>query len=74
LPPASPCACTSRAPTRTHPTPTSRSLGSDKAGGYGIQAQAGTFVDQLSGCYYNVVGFPIHTVARLLADLCTAPA
>jgi septum formation protein len=31
----------------------------DKAGGYGIQGQALTFIADISGCYANVVGFPI---------------
>jgi len=32
----------------------------DKAGGYGIQSQGGTFVEKINGCYFNVVGFPSH--------------
>ena len=31
----------------------------DKAGGYGIQDRSGLFVDRISGCFYNVVGFPL---------------
>ena len=31
----------------------------DKAGGYGIQDRSGLFVDSISGCFYNVVGFPL---------------
>ncbi len=31
----------------------------DKAGAYGIQEQAGMFVDRLEGCYFNVVGLPL---------------
>lgn len=32
----------------------------DKAGAYGIQSKAGPFVASIQGCYYNVVGFPLH--------------
>jgi len=32
----------------------------DKAGAYGIQNQAQTFIKNLNGSYSNVVGFPLH--------------
>lgn len=38
----------------------------DKAGGYGIQGKAALFCKELEGCYYNVVGFPVSKVARML--------
>jgi hypothetical protein len=41
----------------------------DKAGGYGIQSLAASFVERLSGCYYNVVGFPIAAFAKRLARI-----
>ncbi|MDP8208871.1 MAG: Maf family protein [Candidatus Electryonea clarkiae] len=38
----------------------------DKAGGYGMQGQAGAFVDKINGCYFNVVGLPL---ARIVEDV-----
>lgn len=34
----------------------------DKAGSYGIQDEAGVFVDRIIGCYYNVVGLPLNKI------------
>lgn len=38
----------------------------DKAGGYAIQMAGGLIVSKIEGCYYNVMGLPINTVAALL--------
>ena len=38
----------------------------DKAGAYGIQGLAAIFVDRLDGDYYNVMGFPLCTLAEML--------
>jgi len=38
----------------------------DKAGSYAIQGQAALFVEKINGCYYNVVGVPIHKTFQLL--------
>lgn len=40
----------------------------DKAGGYAIQGIGGAFVENISGCFYNVVGLPM---PRLLLELRT---
>ena len=37
-----------------------------KAGAYGVQGAAGSFVTGIEGCYHNVVGLPLH---RLSAEL-----
>lgn len=39
-----------------------------KAGGYGIQGLAGTFVVKLVGSYSNVVGLPLYETVKLLTD------
>lgn len=38
----------------------------DKAGGYAIQMAGGLIVRKIDGCYYNVMGLPINTLAALL--------
>jgi septum formation protein len=40
----------------------------DKAGAYGVQAQAALFIEKLEGDYWNVVGLPINLVYRLLRE------
>ncbi|RYH28982.1 septum formation protein Maf [archaeon] len=43
--------------------------GRDKAGGYGIQGLGGQLVQRICGCYFNVMGLPIHALSSKLADL-----
>ena len=41
----------------------------DKAGAYGIQGLGGVFVEEIHGCYYNVVGLPLNKVAQILEEI-----
>ncbi len=41
----------------------------DKAGGYAIQDRVFAPVSALSGCYLNVVGFPLCEVMRLMSEV-----
>ena len=38
----------------------------DKAGGYAIQKGGSLIVKRIEGCYYNIMGLPIQTTAKLL--------
>jgi len=38
----------------------------DKAGAYAIQGWASRFIERIDGSYANVVGLPVHIVARLV--------
>ena len=41
----------------------------DRAGGYAIQGLAAAFVKSINGCYFNVVGLPLHDTIALLTGL-----
>ena len=41
----------------------------DKAGAYGIQGLAGVSVEEIHGCYYNVVGLPLNKLKKLIDTL-----
>ncbi|WP_297634081.1 Maf-like protein [uncultured Clostridium sp.] len=41
----------------------------DKAGAYGIQGLGGVFVEEIQGCYYNVVGLSLNKTAKLLKEI-----
>jgi septum formation protein len=41
----------------------------DKAGAYGIQGRAGMYIPRIRGCYFNVMGLPLHRLYRMLAQM-----
>ena len=41
----------------------------DKAGAYAVQGAGGVFVQRVRGSLSNVIGLPLHTVARLANEL-----
>lgn len=41
----------------------------DKAGSYGIQSYIGQFISRIEGCFYSVMGLPLHTLRELLDDV-----
>lgn len=41
----------------------------DKAGGYGIQGLGGCLVKSINGCYFNVMGLPLHRLSKELSSL-----
>jgi len=41
----------------------------DKAGAYGIQGYGATIVERIDGDYFAVMGLPLLTVVRLLAEV-----
>ncbi|MBE6546790.1 MAG: septum formation protein Maf [Ruminococcaceae bacterium] len=41
----------------------------DKAGAYGIQGRFSKWIRGIDGCYFNVVGLPVHTLNRLFFEV-----
>ncbi|MGN0983844.1 MAG: Maf family protein [Gemmiger sp.] len=44
----------------------------DKAGAYAIQGHAALWCSGLEGCYYNIMGLPVHRAAQLLRQFTAA--
>lgn len=40
-----------------------------KAGAYGIQGYGGIFVEEIHGCYYNVMGLPLNKLSFMLKEM-----
>lgn len=41
----------------------------DKAGAYGIQGLGGAFVARIDGCFFAVMGLPMHALAKQVCEL-----
>lgn len=41
----------------------------DKAGAYAIQGKASIFVEEIKGCYFNVMGFPLNLFYSMIRGL-----
>ena len=41
----------------------------DKAGAYGIQGYGSQFISRISGCYFNVMGFPVYLFYQMLKQI-----
>lgn len=41
----------------------------DKAGAFGIQGLGGIFIERINGCYFNVMGFPVFKINKMLNSI-----
>ncbi|RZF43840.1 hypothetical protein LSTR_LSTR006381 [Laodelphax striatellus] len=42
----------------------------DKAGAYGIQGVGATLIEKVDGCYFTVMGLPLHETSKHIIKLC----
>lgn len=45
----------------------------DKAGSYAVQGLASMMIEGINGCYFNVVGFPVHRFSKMLREIGIEP-
>jgi len=45
----------------------------DKAGAYGIQGLAAVFVKRVEGCYFTIIGMPMHKLHKMLSQVGVLP-
>jgi len=41
----------------------------DKTGSFDIQGLGSVFIEQIEGCFYNVIGLPLAKLGRILKEV-----